>query len=139
MATQSTSLLEQPAWQALKQHAKEISKMTLRQLFDSDPERGTRLTVEALGLFLDYSKNRATDETLRLLVELAEQRGLKPRIEAMFRGEKINVTERRAVLQVALRAPKSASIVVDGENVVPKVHAVLDRMADFSNRVRRGE
>ncbi|MDQ1693926.1 MAG: glucose-6-phosphate isomerase, partial [Acidobacteriaceae bacterium] len=129
MTTQSTSLLEQPAWQGLKQHAKEISKITLRQLFDSDPERGTRFTTEAVGLFLDYSKNRVTEETLRLLVQLAEQRGLKQRIEAMFRGEKINVTENRAVLHVALRAPKGESIVVDGEDVVPQVHAVLNKMS----------
>jgi glucose-6-phosphate isomerase len=138
MTTQSTSLLEQPAWQGLKQHAKEISKITLRQLFDSDPERGTRFTTEAVGLFLDYSKNRVTEETLRLLVQLAEQRGLKQRIEAMFRGEKINVTENRAVLHVALRAPKGESIVVDGEDVVPQVHAVLDKMSAFSDKVRSG-
>jgi glucose-6-phosphate isomerase len=138
MTTTSTSLLEQPAWQALKQHSKEISKITLRQLFDSDPERGTRFTTEAVGLFLDYSKNRVTDETLRLLIELAQQRGLKQRIEAMFRGEKINVTENRAVLHVALRAPKNESIVVDGEDVVPQVHAVLDKMSAFSDKVRSG-
>jgi glucose-6-phosphate isomerase len=138
MTTQSTSLLEQPAWQGLKQHAKEISKITLRQLFDSDPERGTRFTTEAVGLFLDYSKNRVTEETLRLLVQLAEQRGLKQRIEAMFRGERINVTENRAVLHVALRAPKGESIVVDGEDVVPQVHAVLDKMSVFSDKVRSG-
>jgi glucose-6-phosphate isomerase len=138
MTTESTSLLEQPAWQGLKQHAKEISKITLRQLFDSDPERGTRFTTEAVGLFLDYSKNRVTEETLRLLVQLAEQRGLKQRIEAMFRGEKINVTENRAVLHVALRAPKGESIVVDGEDVVPQVHAVLDKMSAFSDKVRSG-
>jgi glucose-6-phosphate isomerase len=138
MTTQSTSLLEQPAWQGLKQHAKEISKITLRQLFDSDPERGTRFTTEAVGLFLDYSKNRVTEETLRLLVQLAEQRGLKQRIDAMFRGEKINVTENRAVLHVALRAPKGESIVVDGEDVMPQVHAILDKMSAFSDKVRSG-
>jgi glucose-6-phosphate isomerase len=138
MTTQSTSLLEQPAWQGLKQHAKEVSKITLRQLFDTDPERGTRFTREAVGLFLDYSKNRVTEETLRLLVELAEQRGLKQRIEAMFRGEKINVTENRAVLHVALRAPKGESITVDGEDVVPQVHAVLDKMSAFTEKVRSG-
>jgi glucose-6-phosphate isomerase len=138
MTTQSTSLLEQPAWQGLKQHAKEVSKITLRQLFDTDPERGTRFTTEAVGLFLDYSKNRVTEETLRLLVELAEQRGLKQRIEAMFRGEKINVTENRAVLHVALRAPKGESISVDGEDVVPQVHAVLDKMSAFTEKVRSG-
>jgi glucose-6-phosphate isomerase len=132
------SLLELPAWRALKQHAKEISKTTLRQLFDNDPERGTRYNAEAVGIFLDYSKNRITDETLKLLLELAEQRGLKQRIEAMFRGDKINVTENRAVLHVALRAPKGQSILVDGEDVVPGVHAVLDKMSVFSDKVRSG-
>jgi glucose-6-phosphate isomerase len=111
----------------------------LRQLFAGDPGRGERLTAEAAGLFLDYSKNRITDETVKLLVQLAEESGLRARIEAMFRGEKINVTEQRAVLHVALRAPQGASIVVDGANVVPQVHAVLDKMAGFSNRVRSGE
>ena len=113
--------------------------MHLRTLFAEDPERGTRMTVEAAGLFLDYSKNRITDDTIRLLIQLAEESGLQERIDAMFRGEKINVTENRAVLHVALRAPREASILVDGENVMPKVHAVLDQMADFSNRVRSGE
>jgi glucose-6-phosphate isomerase len=113
--------------------------MHLRTLFAEDPERGTRMTVEASGLFLDYSKNRITDDTIRLLIQLAEESGLQERIDAMFRGEKINVTENRAVLHVALRAPREASILVDGENVMPKVHAVLDQMADFSNRVRSGE
>jgi len=113
--------------------------MHLRTLFADNPERGTRMTAEAAGLFLDYSKNRITDETIRLLVQLAEESGLREGIEAMFRGEKLNVTENRAVLHVALRAPREASIMVDGENVVPKVHAVLDRMTDFSHRVRRGE
>jgi len=111
----------------------------LRQLFTDDPTRGTRLTVEALGLYLDYSKNRITDETLKLLLNLANESRLRERIDSMFRGEKINLTEKRAVLHIALRAPREASIVVDGENVVPKVHAVLDRMADFANRVRNGE
>ena len=110
----------------------------LRKLFADDPKRGERMTAEAVGLYLDYSKNRVTDETLKLLVQLAEESGLRERIDAMFRGEKINVTENRAVLHVALRAPRGASIVVDGENVVPQVHAVLDKMADFSNRVRSG-
>jgi glucose-6-phosphate isomerase len=132
------SLLELPAWRALKQHSKEIAKTTLRQLFDNDPERGTRYNAEAVGIFLDYSKNRITDETLKLLLELAEQRGLKQRIEAMFRGDKINVTENRAVLHVALRAPKGQSILVDGEDVVPGVHAVLDKMSVFSDKVRSG-
>jgi glucose-6-phosphate isomerase len=111
----------------------------LRDLFGHDPSRGERMTVEAAGVFLDYSKNRIDDETLRLLVELAEQCGLRERIDAMFRGEKINVTENRAVLHVALRAPKGASINVDGKNVVPEVHAVLGKMADFANRVRSGQ
>src|ERR1700761_1763335 len=143
MTTTSTSLLELPlldlpAWKALESHSKEISKTTLRQLFDQDPQRGTRYTVNAVGLFLDYSKNRITDQTLKLLLQLAEERGLKQRIEAMFRGDKINITENRAVLHVALRAPKGESIKVDGEDVVPGVHAVLDKMSAFSDRVRSG-
>jgi glucose-6-phosphate isomerase len=131
--------IKRPAWDALDAHYKKASKLHLRQLFADDPERGERMAVEAVGLYLDYSKNRVTDETLKLLLRLAEQSGLQSRIEAVFRGEKINVTEKRAVLHVALRAPKGASIIVDGENVVPKVHSVLDKMADFSDRVRRGE
>src|SRR3984957_3488931 len=127
------------AWKALASHYKAVSKLHLRQLFADDAKRGERFTVEAVGLFLDYSKNRITDETLQLLLQLAEESGLRARIDAMFRGERINITEKRAVLHVALRAPRDASIVVDGENVVPKVHAVLDRMADFSGRVRSGE
>ena len=111
----------------------------LRNLFADDPTRGERMTAEAAGVYLDYSKHRVNDETLKLLVELAEQSGLRARIGAMFRGEKINVTENRAVLHVALRAPKGASIVVDGKNVVPEVHAVLDKMGDFANRVRSGQ
>ena len=111
----------------------------LRTLFADDPKRGERMTAEAAGLFLDYSKNRVTDETMRLLLELAEESGLKQRIDAMFRGDKINITEKRAVLHVALRAPKGASILVDGENVVPQVHEVLDRMTAFSKRIRSGE
>jgi glucose-6-phosphate isomerase len=129
----------QTAWSALASHYKTVSKLHLQQLFADDPERGERLAVEAVGLYLDYSKNRVTDETIRLLLQLAEDSGLRSRIDAMFHGEKINITEKRAVLHVALRAPRDESIVVDGENVVPKVHAVLDRMADFSNRVRGGE
>ncbi len=132
------SLLELPTWRALKQHSKEISKTTLRELFDNDPQRGTRYNADAVGIFLDYSKNRVTDETLKLLVELAEQRGLKQHIEAMFRGDKINITENRAVLHIALRAPKGESILVDGKDVVPEVHAVLDKMAAFSDKVRSG-
>src|ERR1700720_2578164 len=116
-----------------------VKEIHLRQLFADDPKRGTRMTVEALGLLLDYSKNRVTAETLNLLLKLAEESRLRERIDAMFSGEKINITEKRAVLHTALRAPRDASIVVDAENVVPKVHAVLDRMADFANRVRSGE
>jgi glucose-6-phosphate isomerase len=111
----------------------------LRELFAHDPARGERMTAEAAGVFLDYSKNRVDDETLRLLIELAEQSGLRERIDAMFRGEKINITENRAVLHVALRAPKGASIMVDGKNVVPEVHRVLDKMAGFADRLRSGE
>ena len=127
------------AWSALTSHYKAASKLHLRQLFADDPTRGERLAVGAVGVYLDYSKNRVTDETLQLLLQLAEESGLRARIDAMFHGEKINITEKRAVLHIALRAPRDESIVVDGENVVPKVHAVLDRMADFSNRVRSGE
>jgi glucose-6-phosphate isomerase len=138
-----TSPIEQPggkhqSWNALESHYQKVSKMHLRDLFKEDAKRGERMTVEAVGLYLDYSKNRITDETLRLLFQLAEEAGLQSRIDAMFRGEKINLTENRAVLHTALRAPRGASIVVDGENVVPKIHAVLDRMADFSDRVRSG-
>ena len=131
-------LTKRPAWKALAAHYKEVRELHLRDLFGDDPKRGERLTAEGAGLFLDYSKNRVTDETLQILLQLAEESGLRARIEAMFRGEKINPTENRAVLHVALRAPRGASIVVDGENVVPQVHAVLDRMAGFSNRVRSG-
>ena len=133
------TLRQTSAWQALEEHFGEIRDLHLRDLFAADPGRGERLALEAEGLYLDYSKNRVTAETLGLLVRLAEERGLRDRIEAMFSGERINVTENRAVLHVALRAPRSESIVVDGEDVVPKVHEVLDRMADFSNRVRDGE
>ena len=133
-----TPLRQRAAWKALEAHYQGIRDLHLRQLFRDDPGRGERLTVEACGLFLDYSKNRVTDETLKLLVQLAEESGLRDRIDAMFRGEKINVTEGRAVLHVALRAPKSVSIVVDGRDVVPEVHAVLDKMADFADRVRGG-
>jgi glucose-6-phosphate isomerase len=128
-----------PAWKELKTHARKLANVHLRALFADDPKRGEHLTVEGAGLFLDYSKNRVTDETLRLLLTLAEESQLRARTEAMFSGEKINITEKRAVLHVALRAPRSQSIVVDGEDVVPKVHDVLDRMAAFSNRVRSGE
>jgi glucose-6-phosphate isomerase len=131
-------LIKRQAWKALEAHSKEIQKSHLRNLFADDPKRGERLTVEGLGIYFDYSKNLITDETLKLLLQLAEESGLRARIDAMFRGEKINVTEKRAVLHVALRAPRGTSIVVDGENVVPEVHAVLDKMTDFSNRVRSG-
>ena len=127
-----------PAWKALAAHFQNARELTLRELFAADPARGLRLTTEAAGIYLDYSKHRVTDETLALLVQLAEECGLRERIDAMFRGERINVSEDRAVLHVALRAPKGASIVVDGENVVPAVHAVLDRMAAFAERVRAG-
>jgi glucose-6-phosphate isomerase len=130
---------KQSAWKALTAHYKAVSKLHLRQLFADDPKRGQRMALEAIGLYLDYSKNRGTDETVKLLLQLAAESGLRERIDAMFSGEKINITEKRAVLHVALRAPKDESIFVDGKNVVPEVHAVLDRMADFSNRVRSGE
>ena len=133
-----TPLTSLPAWKALQSHYEKIRTQHLREIFKSDPDRGTRLTAEAEGIYFDYSKHRITDETVRLLLELAEQSGLRERIEAMFTGEKINITEKRAVLHTALRAPKDAVIKVDGENVVPAVHEVLDRMADFSNRVRSG-
>jgi glucose-6-phosphate isomerase len=138
MAAQIAPLTERQAWKGLAAHYRNIRDLHLRKLFADDPKRGERMTAEAVGLFLDYSKNRITDETLKLLLQLAEESGLRSRIDAMFRGEKINVTENRAVLHVALRAPKGASIVVDGENVVPAVHLVLDKMADFSDRVRSG-
>jgi len=127
-----------PAWNALEAHHEKVRDLHLRRLFAEDPGRGERLTAEAVGVFLDYSKNRITDETLMLLLQLAEQSGLRARIEAMFRGDRINVSEQRAVLHVALRAPRGATIVVDGEDVVPKVHAVLDKMSDFAERVRGG-
>jgi glucose-6-phosphate isomerase len=130
---------ELPAWKALEAHHYQVRNLHLRKLFADDPGRGERLTAEAAGIFLDYSKNRVTDETLRLLAQLAEEASLRERIGAMFRGEKINITENRAVLHVALRAPKGASIIVDGKNVVSEVHSVLDKMSDFSNRVRSGE
>jgi glucose-6-phosphate isomerase len=139
MTTGIQSVTGRPGWKALESHHQKIRELHLRQLFADDPKRGERLTTEALGLYLDYSKNRVTDETLKLLFQLAEESGLRGRIEAMFRGDKINITENRAVLHVALRAPKDASIIVDGENVVPQVHAVLDKMTDFCYRVRTGQ
>ena len=132
------SLTGRPAWKRLAAHHKTIQKLPLRKLFADDPKRGDRLTIEAAGLYLDYSKNRITDQTLGLLVQLANECGLSERIAAMFSGEKINITENRAVLHVALRAPKGAAIIVDGKNVVPEVHAVLDKMTAFSERVRSG-
>src|SRR6202453_461076 len=132
-------LTARPAWKSLQGHFQRIREQHLRQLFAADTERGKRMTAEAEGIFLDYSKNRVTDETLQLLLKLADESNLRSRIDAMFRGDKINVTEKRAVLHVALRAPKGTSILVDGENVVPQVHAVLDKMTQFSNRVRSGE
>jgi glucose-6-phosphate isomerase len=132
-------LTKRKAWKKLVSHHKKIREVHLRSLFADDPQRGERMTLDAEGLFLDYSKNRITDETVKLLLKLAEEADLRSRIDAMFRGDKINITEKRAVLHIALRAPRGTSIVVDGENVVPEVHAVLDRMTDFSNRVRSGE
>jgi glucose-6-phosphate isomerase len=138
MTTGSEPLTERPAWRALKAHYDGVRDLHLRKLFADDPRRGEKMTAEAAGIYLDYSKNRITAETLGLLIDLAEAVGLRARIDAMFRGEKINISEERAVLHIALRAPRGASILVDGENVVPAVHAVLDRMADFSDRVRSG-
>ena len=131
-------LTSRKTWKALESHRRRTKELHLRKLFAADPRRGVRMTAEAAGLFLDYSKNRVTNETLKLLFKLAEESVLRAAIDAMFRGEKINLTENRAVLHVALRAPKEASIMLDGKNVVPEVHAVLDKMADFSDRVRGG-
>ena len=136
--TSNTSLVQLPAWKALAAHYEKIRGLHLRTLFAEDPKRGERMSVEALGIYLDYSKNRVTVETIKLLLQLAEETGLRARIDAMFRGDKINASEQRAVLHTALRAPRGASILVDGENVVPQVHAVLDKMADFCDRVRSG-
>jgi len=136
---QIAPLGERSAWKALETHFESVRQLHLRTLFADDPQRGERMATEAVGFYLDYSKNLVTDETLKLLLQLAEESGLRGRIDAMFSGEKINITEDRAVLHVALRAPKEASIVVDGENVVPEVHSVLDKMADFCDRVRSGE
>jgi glucose-6-phosphate isomerase len=137
--TTAVPLRETEAWRALERHAEEIRGTHLRDLFASDANRGERLSVEAEGLYLDYSKNRITDETLKLLLALAAERGVADRRDAMFAGERINVTENRAVLHVALRAPKGERIEVDGEDVVPTVHEVLDRMSDFADRIRSGE
>jgi glucose-6-phosphate isomerase len=132
-------LTKRKAWTALKTHYKTVQALPLRKLFDDDPKRGEQFTAEALGIYLDFSKNRITDKTLKLLLELARESGLRERIDAMFRGEKINITENRAVLHVALRATKDETILVGGKNVVPEVHAVLDQMTAFCNRVRSGE
>ena len=138
MRTTVKPLAKRDAWKALASHSKKIKTLHLRKLFAADPKRGERMTAQAAGLFLDYSKNRVSNETLRLLFKLAKESGLRTAIDAMFQGDKINITENRAVLHIALRAPKGASIIVDGKNVVPEVHAVLDKMAGFSNRVRTG-
>ncbi len=132
-------LTQRAAWKSLVAHHEKIQNTPLRSLFSDDPQRASRFTIEAAGLFLDYSKNRITEETRKLLLQLAEESGLVERRDAMFRGEKINVTENRAVLHVALRAPKGEKIVVDGEDVVPAVHEVLDKMSAFSNRIRSGD
>ncbi|HEY0755781.1 MAG TPA: glucose-6-phosphate isomerase [Ktedonobacteraceae bacterium] len=141
MSAQSTltPLTRRPEWQALEKHYQSMHQTHLRALFQDDPRRGERFTLDAVGVYLDYSKNRVTDETLSLLLKLGESANLRQRIDAMFSGEKINVTEKRAVLHVALRAPKGSSILVDGQNVVPEVHAVLEKMAAFAERVRSGE
>ena len=131
-------VIARSAWKALEAHYRAIGGVHLRDLFAKDPARGKRMTLDAAGLYLDYSKNRVTDETISLLIKLAEESDLRGRIDAMFSGEKINITEDRAVLHVALRAPEGSSILVDGKNVVPDVHAVLAKMADFANRVRKG-
>jgi glucose-6-phosphate isomerase len=138
MSDRPAPLASRPAWIALQQHAETIRPQQLRDLFKTDPARGTRFSAEACGLFLDYSKNRITDETLKLLIQLAKESGLRAHCEAMFTGQKINTTENRAVLHVALRAPKSESIVVDGEDVIPEVHAVLDKMSAFADKIRSG-
>src|SRR6266567_1707205 len=135
---ETRSAVGSPAWKALAAHHKKVRKLHLRKLFADDPTRGERMTAAAVGLELDYSKNRITEETLDLLLQLAEDAGLKDRIAGMFSGSKINITENRAVLHTALRAPAGASIMVDGQNVVPQVHAVLQRMAEFCDKVRSG-
>src|SRR5262245_20739191 len=139
VTTRKQSSGKRAVWRDLQDHYTTMQGLHLRNLFADDPGRGERMTTEAAGVYLDYSKNRINDKTLKLLIELAEQSGLRARIDAMFRGEKINATENRAVLHVALRAPKCASIIVDGKNVVPEVHAVLDKMAAFANRIRSGQ
>jgi glucose-6-phosphate isomerase len=135
----SLPLVQRKAWKALETHYAKIQSQHLKQFFADDPERGKKLTAEAVGIYFDYSKHRVTDETLKLLLQLAEESGLRSHIDAMFRGDKINITEKRAVLHTALRAPKGQSILVDGVDVVPQVHAVLEKMSAFSNKVRSGE
>src|SRR5258708_7640240 len=132
------ALHTRPAWALLENHYQKMKGFHLRQLFAENPGRGEELAAEAAGIYLDYSKNRITGETLRLLLQLAQESGLRERIDAMFRGDKINVSENRAVLHVALRAPRGASVMHDGQNVVPEVHAVLNKMADFAHRLRSG-
>ncbi len=139
MAAVAESLTAKPGWKKLADHYEEVRDLHLRELFAADPGRGVRMTVEAAGIYLDYSKNRITGQTIPLLVELAEECGLRQRIDAMFAGEKINSTEDRAVLHVALRAPRGSSMLVDGRNVVPDVHEVLDKMAAFCERIRSGD
>ena len=139
MGTTSQGLTEMAAWKSLKSHQAEISKFQLRQLFAEDKNRAERFTIEAAGLYLDFSKNRITDRTLKLLVQLANECGVKAKVEDMFTGKRINITENRSVLHVALRAPKNATILVDGKNVVPDVHAVLEKMGKFCERVRSGD
>jgi glucose-6-phosphate isomerase len=138
MTESNIPLTERSQWKALLEHYDRIKGVHLRELFRQDPDRGRRMALEACDLYLDFSKNRLTDETIRLLVKLAESVNLRQRIEDMFTGRKINITETRAVLHVALRAPQNETIIVDGENVVPQVHAVLRKMRDFSSRVRSG-
>jgi len=138
LETPVTPLTQRPAWGGLQNHSKQVRAQRLRDMFSADPKRGKRMVAEAAGIYLDYSKNRITDQAIKLLIQLADQSGLHARSEAMFRGDRINTTENRSVLHIALRMPRGSSIIVDGKNVVPEVHAVLDKMADFSNRVRSG-
>jgi glucose-6-phosphate isomerase len=138
-ASSRAPLAQLAAWHALEAHFQKVRELHLRELFAEDPKRGQRMTVEAAGIYMDYSKHRVTDETLRLLLRLTEECGLRARVDAMFRGDRINVTEKRSVLHVALRTPNEQSIVVDGEDVVPRIHAVLEKMATFSTKVLSGE
>ena len=138
-STATLSTTQRPAWKALQAHRPFFDQKSIKQLFAEDAQRGEKLTAEAAGIFLDYSKNRITEETVSLLCQLAQESCLRDRIDAMFHGDKINISENRAVLHVALRAPKGQKIMVDGKDVVPEVHAVLERMSAFSNKVRSGE